>query len=509
MKILFVASELTPIAKVGGLGDVVGALSKSLHKLGTDVQIVVPRYHFIPKKGLKLIEKNISISLGSGFEKVSLYKTRLPSSGAPVFLIENNKYLSSPPGPYFESTAFAGAKKEIQRFAFFSKAVFEILSRNYAEDNAEKRGKLLSFRPDVVHCNDWHTGALVSLLTRKTAEFYAEKRGKNISVNQRIHQRKSALPKAIFTIHNLSNQGKWNSRESDKWFFGKKEQPIFKKFGKDYNFIAEGILNTDFVTTVSPTYAREILTPKYGAGLDSALRSRKKNLTGILNGLDYDFWSPGKDKFIFQNYSAKNISLKTINKTALQKSLKLNHDAAIPLFGLVARLTSQKGIDFIIKSLPGFLKKFNAQFIFLGRGAPEYEQALTKLAQKFPEQIYAKIGFDEALAHKIYAASDFFLMPSRFEPSGLGQMIAMRYGAIPIVRDTGGLHDTVKHLKTGFVFKIATTSDFEKAVKTARKYYLKYSKKLAVIQKNCLNENFDFSRSAQEYLKLYKTALSL
>jgi len=477
MKILFVASELTPIAKVGGLGDVVGALSKSLTKLGLNVAVVIPRYNFIPKRGLQLVQENISIPLKSNTEQISIYKTNLPGSKTNVFLIDNKKYLSTGPAPYFESTALVGAKKEIQRFAFFSKAVaYAVLDGWF--------GGI-----DLVHANDWHTGPLVTLLAKR----------QNGLVQRPI--------KTIFTIHNLSNQGRWASAQIDNWFLSKGEKPIFTPFSKDYNFIAEGILNADWVTTVSPTYAKEILTSHYGAGLEKILKKRVGNLTGILNGIDYDFWNPGKDKFIFQNYSAKNISLKVVNKTAIQKSLKLKHDATIPVFGLVARLTSQKGIDFIIKALPGFLKNFDAQFIFLGRGLPEYEKALANLAQKFPEQIYTKIGFDEPLAHRIYAGSDFFLMPSRFEPSGLGQMIAMRYGTIPIVRSTGGLEDTVKHLKTGFVFKKANDSYFKKALKTARHYYFRYPKKLAVIQKNCLKENFDFSESALEYQKLYQKLL--
>lgn len=496
MKILFVASELTPIAKVGGLGDVIGALPKALKKLGIDVSIVIPRYHFITKKGLRLIKKNIVVPLAKKKEKINLYKTFLPKSKIPVFLIGNSSYLSQSPGPYFDSTAFVGGKREIERFVFFSKAVFVLLE-----------GKVL--KTDIVHANDWHTGALVSLLARTNADVKARTNAES-SQHQRksaFSQRKSALPKVVFTIHNLGNQGKWGVKDVDKWFFKKSGEKIFKKAGQYYNFMTEGILNADWITTVSPTYSREILSKKYGAGLEKILSMRRHNLTGILNGIDYEFWDPERDAFIFENFSKDKINLKSVNKINLQKDLGLKEDPNIPLFGLVARLTHQKGIDFINAILEHFIRKFPSQFVFLGRGESGFEKSLLGFAQKFSNNVYTKIGFDEELAHKIYAASDFFLMPSRFEPSGLGQMIAMRYGAIPIVRDTGGLHDTVHQLHTGFVFKGEEIHSFENILRLAWIYYSKYPFKILEIQRACLEKNFDFFHSAQEYLKLYKRIL--
>ena len=486
---------MTPLVKVGGLGDAVLALTKALAKLGLNISVILPRYEFIDKKELQLVAEGILVTIGNKKEKVSLYKKFLPDSGIEVFFVENNDYLSRGPAPYFEQTAFVGAKREIQRFVFFSKAVFELL----------KTGALRA--PDIIHCNDWHTGALAALLARKNAEFHAEQRRK-IPRQSASSLRNSAIrPKVVFTIHNLSNQGKWNSAEINNWFLAKGKKSPFRKFGTNYNFIAEGILNADWLTTVSPTYAKEILTKKYGAGLEKILKTRAKNLTGILNGIDYEFYNPADDKRIFQNYSAKTIDLKTANKIALQNLFDLRQSKTIPLFGLVARLTDQKGIDFIIKTLPEFLKENKTQFVFLGRGLKKYEDALVKFAKKWPERIYTKIGFDEKLAHRIYAASDFFLMPSRFEPSGLGQMISMRYGTIPIVRNTGGLHDTVKHLKTGFVFKNETVKDFQRILELAINYFTRQPEKIKAIQKNCLRENFDFSRSAKEYADFYKKLL--
>ncbi|HEY4475154.1 MAG TPA: glycogen/starch synthase [Candidatus Paceibacterota bacterium] len=478
MKILFAASELTPLAKVGGLGDAVSALARALSKLGEDVSIILPRYEFIKKENLELIKDGLEIAIGGSKEKISLYKTILPKSDIKIFLIDNPDYLSTGPAPYFEQTAFVGAKEEIQRFVFFSKAVFELLKQNL----------LGGF--DILHCNDWHAGALVTMLRNWKLE----------TGNLKL--------KTIFTIHNLSNQGGWKAKEIDNWFLKNGEQSLFQKFGSSYNFIAEGIINADWVTTVSPTYAKEILTKKYGAGLEKIIKKRAKNLTGILNGIDYEFYNPETDPRIFKNFSSGSIELKAENKIELQKFLGLEVEKDMPLFGLVARLTEQKGIDFIIAALPKFIKKYKSQFVFLGRGLDSYEKQLLKFAKKLPRQVYTKIDFDEVLAHQIYAASDFFLMPSLFEPSGLGQMISMRYGTIPIVRETGGLKDSVKHLKTGFVFKSESASAFRKILELAWNHYSEKSAKLKQIQKNCLKENFDFSHSAKEYQKLYEKLLT-
>lgn len=495
MKILFVASELAPIAKVGGLGDVMEALPRALAKLGVEVSVIIPRYGFISRENAKLIAKDVVVPLAQTKEKISLYESGAPDSKVRVFLIENKTYWGHGSEPYFESTAIAEAKAEIQRFAFFSKAVFTLIAQGF-------------LKADIVHCNDWHTGALVALL--------ADQRRHSTQTNAEKSQRKSASspresairPKVVLTIHNLSNQGKWNAKEIDSWFFAKNEKTHFTKLGKDYNFIAEGILYADRVTTVSPSYTKEILTKKYGEGLEKILEKRKRHLTGILNGIDYDFWNPETDKFVFKNYSAQTVQkVRTENKIALQTGLGLKEDLNTPLFGLVSRLTPQKGIDFITAIAEKFIEKYDSQFVFLGKGAKEYEDSLTALAKKFPKSIYAKIGFDEQLAHRIYAASDFFLMPSRFEPSGLGQMISMRYGTIPIVRATGGLKDSVKHRKTGIVFEKESSSAFRKALELARQMYSEEPKKIQAIQAAGFRMNFDFSKSAAAYKHLYDKLL--
>ncbi len=478
MKVLFVASELTPIAKVGGLGDVMEALPKALAKLGVQTSVVIPRYGFIPKKNMKMVARGVPVPLAREREKVDLFETKIPGTRVKVFLVENADYWTHAPEPYFEQTAFAGAEKEIQRFVFFSKAVCALIKAGY-------------LKTDILHANDWHAGALVSLINAG--------RKKNKTVKR--------FPKVVFTIHNLSNQGEWNAKEIDKWFFSGHEKKIFKNFDGEHNFIAEGILNADWVTTVSPTYAREILTDRYGNGIDNILRKKSNKVTGILNGIDYDFFNPAKDPFIAKRFTTHSVvSGKQENKAKLITSLGLTR-GDVPLFGLVSRLTDQKGIDFVVKALHLFTGKHDARFIILGRGSADNEKALMAIAKEFPERVSVTIGFDEKLAHRIYAASDFFLMPSRFEPSGLGQMIAMRYGAVPIVRATGGLKDSVKHLKTGIVFHRESWKELFSVIQLAVKFYVKQPNRFLKIQKNCLKENFDFSMAAEKYLDLYKKVL--
>lgn len=416
VKVIFVASECTPIAKIGGLGDVIGSLPKALAELGVEVKIILPFYAAIDRKIWK------PKRLFDLDNETSVWRTRLPKSPVEVFLIYNKKYLSSG-DVYFSRTAFAQHHQEIRRFKFFSRAVFRLLQDSW-----------LNWRPDIIHCNDWHTGALVREMRDSKLEM-----------------------RTVFTIHNLANQG----------------------VTKRENLMAEGIKNANIVTTVSPTYAKEILTKKYGDGLENLLkkRARENKLVGILNGVDYGFWP--------------------------KKHTRVDN---IPTFGLVSRLTYQKGIDLLVPLVGEFVRKYKAQFWFLGQGEPQNEKVLEKLAHQYPKNVFSEIGFDEKKAHRIYRESDFFLMPSRFEPSGLGQMISMHYGTVPIVRATGGLKDSVKHLKTGFVFQKESVADLKKAMELAVEYFYN-KKKFAVIRRNCLKQDFSWSKSAKKYLALYKNLL--
>ena len=452
MKVLFVASEFTPLAKVGGLGDVIGSLPMALAKLGVSVSVIIPRYEQVNLKkiGAKIFVRNFPVNAAGGKEYVNLYKTK--SSGkVTLYLLENNRYLSR--GPiYFEHTAFVGSFKEIQRFLFFSKAVCELLPRIGA---------------NIVHCNDWHTGALVAMLAR-----------------QRANGKSQITPKTVFTIHNLANQGTWGAGEIADWLGPNN----FKKLGGAFNFMAEGVKNADIITTVSETYAREIQTKQYGARLHKFLKKRngEKMLVGILNGIDYSYWPPVKR-----------------NKEKFQKEFGFKVNNRSPIFGLVARLTRQKGINLVAPIISKLVQKYGAQFVFLGQGEAKNEKALRDLAKKFPKNVFVKVGFDEKLAHEIYAQSDFFLMPSIFEPSGLGQMIAMRYGTIPIVRATGGLKDSVVNEKTGFVFKKPAAQALYGAIINALGCYAD-PKKFNAIIKNCKKQDFSWSESAKKYLKIYK-----
>ena len=506
MRVLFAASELTPIAKVGGLADVMAALPAALKRVGVEAAVVIPRYSFINVSRIKRLASSIAVPLARGVEHVSLYRGTHAKTGVPVFLVENDRYLSSGPGPYFNATAFVGGRKEIQRFTFFSKAVAELLAR----------GAFGSV--DVVHCNDWHTGPLASLLTRMNADktpINADKDAPRKNPRKSaLHPRKSATTKVVFTIHNLANQGRWNAAEIDRWMLVKGESSPFAKSGADYNFMAEGIRSADWITTVSESYSREILTPQYGEGLEKLLASRRKRLTGILNGIDYAFFDPAHDPLIPNRFSIKDIGWKPLNKLWLQHHFGFRVASDIPLFGLISRLTEQKGIDLIPPAIKEYVSPVKsrrggttwqaaAQFVFLGQGAPEHEQALVALAQKYPSTVFTKIGFDEPLAHAIYAGSDFFLMPSRFEPSGLGQMIAMRYGSVPIVRATGGLADTVFDNSTGFVFLKESAKDLASAIGRALVCYREAPLRFSDIRRQCMEQDFDFVNAAKQYRDLY------
>ena len=445
MKVLFVASEMTPLAKVGGLGDVMGSLPKALVQIGVETSVIIPLYEQIDRIKWRL--KRLG-GINVGQENTIIYYTEIPAGDTGkvrIFLIENRRYLSR--GPiYFDRTAFMNSRKELEKFLFFSRAVFEFVRRRDF------------FQPDIVHCNDWHSGALVAMLRNSPFGRSLEGRQNSNFKNQNL--------KTVFRIHNLANQGAFGGR----------------------NLMEEGIENADMVTTVSPSYAKEILTKEFGEGLENLLRrrDRKKELAGILNGIDYEFWPLAKrEKLVFQ------------------KKIGLKQNIKSPIFGFVARLTSQKGVNLIIPLVRKLVEENGAQFVFFGQGEADYEKNLLKLGRDYRDLICTKIGFDEKLAHDIYAQSDFFLMPSIFEPSGLGQMISMRYGTIPIVRATGGLRDSVRHLKTGFVFEKANSGVLFDAIKLALRYF-NHPAKMKKMIKNCQNQDFSWNKSAKKYRKLYE-----
>ena len=470
MKVLFIASECSPIVKVGGLGDVVGSLPKSLKNLGIDVSIVIPFYKPIHLTNKKLIKENLKVSFAGQEKKFNLWQTTLPQTEIPVYLIENKEYLSSG-GIYPEADASSGGSlAEAGRFLFFSKAAIEV-------------GKLLKI--DILHCQDWHTAIIPFLLKQNS-------------------QNKI---KTILTIHNLGYQGIYSAQVAN--------QLLGTNFSDEVNCLKLGILNADIITTVSSNYSKEILTKEFGFGLENYLKQRKDSLFGIVNGLDENIWNPEKDKYLIKPYSSKNLEGKTENKIYLQKSLFKKQDLSKPLFSIVSRLAQQKGIDLIIKIFPELIKK-EAQFVLLGKGYLKYENFFRNIAKQYPEKVSANIEFNEKLAHQIYAGSDIFLMPSYFEPCGLGQLIAMKYGTVPVAHAVGGIKDTIKKSKVksqkskiivvegeGFLFERYDPKEFLEAIEEALEAY--QNKEIwHKLQINGMNKDFSWHKSAKEYLKLYK-----
>ncbi len=456
IKVLMVAVEVSPFAKVGGLADVVGSLPHALKEMGVDIRIIMPKYGLIDKKKYKL--KKVLSDIKINHLKVNIWETKI-NKKIKVYLLENRKYFSRP-------DVYWGNNSE--RFLFFSLAVLKVLP-------------FLKFRPDIIHCHDYHTAMIPDLLKIQKDNFY-----KNI--------------RTLLTIHNLNYQGK---EKPEVLSVGQLNVNLLKSLlddvrDGDINFMVQGILNSDLINTVSPTYAREILKPSFSCGLDKVLKKRKKDLYGILNGIDIKFFNPQTDKFIKQKYSIKTLEKKTKNKLYLQEKLGWEPSPEKMLIGLVSRLVWQKGVDLISKNFANL----DCQFVFLGTGYPEYENHLKDLAQKYPLKFKALIKFDIKLAQEIYAGVDAFLMPSRFEPCGLGQMIAMRYGTLPIVHATGGLADTVDD-KVGFKFGKFSSQSLYNVIKRAINVYKNNPKKWQKMQKTAMQKDFSWKNSAKKYLSLY------
>ncbi|MDD4996189.1 MAG: glycogen/starch synthase [Patescibacteria group bacterium] len=503
MKILFVASEVNPIIKVGGIADVVGSLSKEIKKFGQDVRIVIPFYRIL--RGRKFLKKALfKIQIDGKGETVEVFQTFLPRIGGrskiSVYLIKNSHYLIEK-GVYLDTRKFL----HLSRFLFFSKAVTEMFPA-------------INWTPEIIHCHDWHAGAIPLFLKVNQNQIHLTGRGKLILNKEDLKIKKI---KTLFTIHNLLTQGYWNHSRVIE-FLGLKgdEAPsLFEKssgpYGDNFNVVQQAILNADLINAVSPTYAKEIKTNSYYArGLDQTIKKRKKDIFGILNGIEIKLFNPSTDKYIKKNYSLKTINLKEINKTELQKEAGLEKNLKIPLLAVISRLDVQKGIDLIYKSANQILKK-GAQIVFLGQGDKKYEEALLKIARNYPGRMSVYIKFDAELAQRIYAGADIFLMPSRFEPCGLVQLIAMRYGTIPVVRETGGLKDTVEKAKvtkgkivrgTGFVFKKYSSQAFLNSINQALSFY-KQPNIWRQLQKNAMKRDFSWKKSAGEYLKIYKKLL--
>ncbi|MFH0952286.1 MAG: glycogen/starch synthase [Patescibacteria group bacterium] len=483
INVLFASSEATPLAKVGGLADVVGALPKALAKHAIEARIIMPLYKIIDTKKFPITKLGAGLTVEFNSEKVNvdLYTAKLPNSEVMVYLIESPKYFHQG-AIYFEKSVYHEGLTEVSRFSFFAKAVIDLLPQ-------------LKWPVNIIHCHDWHTGLIPAL--------------KKIAADNNPSFK---TIKTIYTIHNLANQGKWNAAEVIR-SLGYTEQ-VYPDFSLtdnqgNINMAEQGINSSAMVTTVSPTYAREITTPEYGFGLENILsqKSRENKLVGIINGIDTDHFNPEKDPAIPHSYTANDLAGKIINKADLQKELGLKIDVAVPIFSFIGRLMDQKGFD-LIPLITDQLFDHDAQLIVLGTGTEKYEAAVRKLAENHPASVKAIIKFDAGLAQRIYAGSDFFLMPSRFEPCGLGQMIAMRYGTLPIVNATGGLRDTITEIAgdegNGLVMNNPEPKELISAIERGLDLFSDKASWSGIVKRLML-QDFSWNRSSLEYLKLYQS----
>lgn len=469
MKILFTASEAYPFIKTGGLGDVAYALPKALTDAGTDIRVILPKYISIPDSYKNKMITIATFNVQVGWRNQYCGLQYLEYNGVKFYFIDNEYY--------FRRDGCYGYYDDGERFCFFSKAVLEAI--NHMGD----------FMPDIIHCNDWHT-AIIPVLLRAQ------------------HENLSHI-KTIFTIHNLRYQGVFSKNvlsellNLDDYYYDEERL----KYYDAVSFMKGAINYADLITTVSRTYAEEIRHPFYGEGLHGLLAS-KNNMIGIVNGIDYDLFNPETDKNIYRNYSVKNIEDKAFNKLSLQKDLGLPEDKNIPMIGIVSRLVQQKGLDLIACVLNDILQ-LNVQLVVLGTGDPEYENLIKHAAWSNPEKVSANIFFDNSLAQKIYAASDIFLMPSLFEPCGIGQLIAQRYGSLPVVRETGGLKDTVlpfnEYSGTGNGFSFTNYNAHDMLYTIKRAVYFYESKNLwKHIVENAMALDNSWKASADKYMEAYK-----
>ncbi|HTY86068.1 MAG TPA: glycogen synthase GlgA [Candidatus Acidoferrum sp.] len=478
MRILLASSEVYPYSKTGGLADMVGALGKALARAGHEVRIITPLYRGIAEKHpeLRRVDWRFDLPLGPG--RVSGGLARLePAPRLVVYFIDQPAFYQRR-GLYVEDHVSYADNAE--RFIFFSKCVVQL-------------ARYLPWRPDIVHVNDWQAGLVPALQLQQRAEGWGTPPPVCLTIHNLAYQ--GIFPSAAFNLTNLP--GEFFTFEGAE-FFGQ------------LNCLKAGIAFADVITTVSPRYAREIMTEEFGCGLDGLLRRRQDRLVGILNGVDYEEWNPGQDSFLKHAYTATRLAGKAKNKAELQGELGLPVKAEVPLFGTITRLAEQKGMDIKLGALEEMLRA-DIQFALLGSGATTYERAYLNLARRFPAKVAACVGYDEGLSHRIEAGCDFYIMPSRFEPSGLNQMYSLRYGTIPIVRAVGGLDDSVIDMTedaaraNGIKFRAYSARALAKAIRKALALYHQPAL-LRRYRQNAMRADFSWDRTVGEYLEVYEAA---
>ena len=479
LKILLIASEVEPFAKTGGLADVAGALPKALSALGHDVRLLLPKYRGVERAAgeLQPVVPRVTVPMGDRVVEGSLLEGRLTPK-IPVYFLKQNAYYDRPAlyglpeGDFWDNC---------ERFIFLSRGALEAL-------------KALGWRPDLIHANDWQTGLLpvyLETLYRDDPFF-------------------SGVA-TLFTIHNMAYQGLFWHYDLPMTGLG---WDLFTPAGIEFygkiNFLKGGLVFSDLLTTVSPTYASEIQTPEFGDGLEGVLQERSQDLFGVINGIDTELWDPATDPDLPKGFSARDLSGKAVCKAALQEEMGLPTDAGAPLFGMVTRLADQKGLDLLVQILPALLAE--GQLVILGSGDERYHQLLGEAARTNSGRLGLRLRYDAHLARRIYGGVDLFLMPSRYEPCGLGQLISLRYGTLPIANRTGGLADTIKPVVpasrtgTGFLFSPYEADAFLGAVRQALQAYRDRGLWQA-LQQNGMAEDFSWEASAKQYIQLYRKAI--
>lgn len=470
MKVLFIAAEASPFIKTGGLGDVIGALPKSLNDNGVEARVVLPLYSNIDREkyDIKFI-KYIYVDVGWKHIYCGIFSTVY--NGVTFYFVDNEQY--------FNRESIYGQSDDGERFAFFSKAALEIMPN-------------IDFHADIINANDWHAALSIvylDMLKRNNDEYYKDM-------------------KSVLSIHNIEFQGKYDSYLLGSQFGLGNEYLDILMFDNCINLLKGGIQLADRVNTVSETYANEILDPYFSSGLDSILNTERNKLCGIVNGLDYDKFNPSTDTAIFENYDLENFDKKAKNKLALQKELGLEENIEIPIISMVTRLTDQKGIN-LVCDVADLILNMGTQLIILGTGDSYYENKLREIEYHRGDRFRGIIAFNNELSSKIYASSDLYLMPSKSEPCGLSQLIAMSYGTVPVVHRVGGLRDTVEPFNPetksgcGFTFESLDAYDMLDAIKRALDTLFCDKDSWSAIVANAMNCKFNWSNSAKKYIAMY------